>query len=328
LLGVLGTAALLLGACGGQTSAPSSGASGGGPNIYLTGGHADDVFWSRVKRGADDAGLVVKAEGGSVNWLSPVTFDNMGPDMAKLMQTALNQGASGLITGDWVPAAQDPVLQQYAAAKIPFLLYNTGTIDMAKKLGALNYIGADDYTGGKVGGEYLGTMGAKHALCVNTIPGQTNSEARCKGLRDGLTESGGTSTDLPLPITTFQNATAVAQAVKAALVNDPTIDSVLTTGSVDATSAASGIDQAGLTGKVKLGTFDMDDANLQRIKAGTQTFCIDQQGYLQGYLAVSLMNGYIKWGINLPVSPIPTGPAIVDSSNVDTVAAGVKAGVR
>src|SRR5690349_9042606 len=34
--------------------------------IFVIGGKPDDPFWSIVKRGAEDAGIVAKAQGGSV----------------------------------------------------------------------------------------------------------------------------------------------------------------------------------------------------------------------------------------------------------------------
>ncbi len=61
-----------------------------GAKIFVIGGKADDPFWSIVKRGAEDAGKLVSAEGGSVTWLAPRTYDNLGPDAAKLIQTALS----------------------------------------------------------------------------------------------------------------------------------------------------------------------------------------------------------------------------------------------
>jgi simple sugar transport system substrate-binding protein len=72
----------------------------------------------------------------------------------------------------------------------------------------------------------------------------------------------------------------------------------------------------------------MDEANLARVKSGKQGFCIDQQPYLQGYLATSMLFTYLKWGLSLPGRPTLTGPAIVDKTNVDAVVAGAKAGVR
>jgi simple sugar transport system substrate-binding protein len=66
----------------------------------------------------------------------------------------------------------------------------------------------------------------------------------------------------------------------------------------------------------------MDETGLKRIKDGKQLFSIDQQPYLQGYLAVSLLNGFVEYGLDLPTKPVLTGPGIVDATNVDATMAG------
>jgi simple sugar transport system substrate-binding protein len=313
------------------STAPSQASAGGsvkGANIFVVGGKPDDPFWSKVKKGVDDEAKVVEAYGGSVTWLAPQNYDNLGPDAAKLIQTALTQNPSGVIGPDWVPEAEDPAFQAVVAAKVPLIIYNAGGIDAANKLGALDYVGNDEYTAGLGGGEYLGQNGVKHILCVNTLPGTTNIEARCKGLADGIAKSGGTSTELPLPSSQFNDQSAIAQAVKAALAKDSTIDAAVAISAGDATALASGIDQAGLTGKVKLGSFDFDSTGLQRIQAGTQMMAIDQEPYMQGLLSVALLNSYILFGIDLPQKPINTGPGIIDASNVAAAVAGAAAGAR
>ncbi len=172
------------------------------------------------------------------------------------------------------------------------------------------------------------SRGQEHVLCVNTVPGSVNQEARCAGLADGVEESGGEGEQLPLPSSNFGNPTAVSQAIKAALLKDDSIDAVVTIGTADADAAYSGIEQAGVADQVKFGTFDMDATQLKRIKDGDMLFCIDQQPYMQGYLAVSLAHSYVRYGIDLPQRPLLTGPAIIDAANVDTAIAGAKAGVR
>ena len=299
-----------------------------GAKIFVIGGKADDPFWSKVKRGADDAGLVVKAQGGSVTWLGPQTYDNLGPDAAKLIRTALSQHPDAIVAPDWVPEAEDDALKAVVAAGVPLIVYNAGGIEAANKVGAMNYIGNDEYVAGVAGGEYFGNHGAKKVICVNTLPGAANTEARCKGIADGIAKHGGASDELPLPSTSFGNPTAVAQAIKAALLKQSTVDGVITISAGDANSAANAISQAGGADKVKLGSFDMDEATLQRIKGGTQLFAIDQQPYLQGYLAASLLNGLVNFGLDLPTKPILTGPGIVSAANVDATLAGATAGVR
>src|SRR6185503_11523427 len=61
-----------------------------GAKIFVIGGKPDDPFWSKVKKGADEAGKVAELSGGSVTWLGPQNYDNLGPDAAKLIRTALS----------------------------------------------------------------------------------------------------------------------------------------------------------------------------------------------------------------------------------------------
>ena len=75
------------------------------PRSLSSAAKPDDPFWSKVKKGADDAGLVAKATGGSVTWLGPQNYDNLGPDAAKLIRTALSQHPDAIVGPDWVPEA-------------------------------------------------------------------------------------------------------------------------------------------------------------------------------------------------------------------------------
>jgi simple sugar transport system substrate-binding protein len=299
-----------------------------GKNIYVVGGKADDPFFAVIKKGVDDATRSVEAYGGSVNFLQLQTYDQIGPDAANLVRTAINQGADGIAVPNWVAEAEDPAIKAAVEAGIPVMLYNSGGMEKAQELGAINYVGSDEYLAGKAGGEYMAEQGAANVICVNTVPGAANLEARCKGVVDGMTESGQTGAQLPLPATSFGNPTAVAEAIKAKLLNDPSIDGIVTISQADADSAANGIMQAGGQGRVRLGGFDMNSTILDRIQSGQQLFAIDQQPYLQGFLATSLLHSHAAFGTNVPTSPILTGPAIVDSSNVEQTLAGAEQGTR
>jgi len=297
-------------------------------DIFVVGGKPDDPFWSIVKRGAEDAGLVVSAQGGSVTWLGPQNYDNLGVDAAELIRQAIDQGADAIVGPDWVPEAMDPAFRAVVEAGIPLVIYNAGGIAAADRLGAMNYVGADDYKAGVAGGEYLTAAGRKKGVCVNTLPGAANIEAYCSGFVEGMTNGGGAGTVLPLPATSFGSATAVAQAVRAHLLQDPAIDAVFTVGNVDANSAISGLEQAGKAGQVQVCGVNFDETILTNIKDGRQACAIDQQGYHQGFLAVSILNSYVNYGLTVPTREILTGPGIIDASNVEATMAGVKAGTR
>jgi simple sugar transport system substrate-binding protein len=321
--------ALTLAACSsGNAGGDASSKPTGGIKVYVVGGMPSDPFWSVVKGGAEAAAHAVEAAGGSVTWLGPQNYDNLGPDAGKLVDDAIAAGAQAIVVADWVPDAENEAIKRAVAAGIPVIHYNAGGLEQANATGALTYIGADDYLAGVAGGEFAAKNGAKNILCVNTVPGSANQEARCKGIADGAKKNGAKSSQLPLPSSNFGNPTAVTNAVKAALTKDTSIDAVITIGVQDADSSFAAIEQAGLTGKVLLGTFDLSESQLARIEAGTQLFAIDQQPWLQGYLATSAAWQFAQYGI-LPASkPLLTGPALVTKDNVAVVKAGVKNKVR
>jgi simple sugar transport system substrate-binding protein len=292
-------------------------------NIAVVGGKNDDAFWNLIKKGVDDARLVVEANGGKVNYLRLQTYDNFAPDVVQLIQTAISQKVDGLVIPNWVPEGEDPAIREAINAGIKVILMNAGGHEKAK-----DYVGSDEYIAGVAGGEYFAKQGKKNVICVNTVPGAANQEARCKGVIDGITKAGGAGKQLPLPATSFGDATAVAEAIKATLLQDSKIDSVLTISAGDADSAAIGIMQAGKTETALLGTFDLNQSGLDRIKDGTQGFAIDQQPYLQSLLAVTLLASAIDFGTDLPTAPLLTGPNIVDKSNIQTTLAGVAKGAR
>lgn len=297
-------------------------------NIAVVGGSNDDAFWNKIKKGLDDATPGIVANGGSVNYLRLVNYDNFAPDVVQLIRTAISMKVDGLVIPNWVPEAEDPAIKDAIAAGIKVILMNAGGADKARELGAINYVGNEEYPAGLAGGEYFAKHGQKNVMCVNTLPGTANIEARCKGIKDSMEKAGVKSFQLPLPSTSFGNPTAVAEAIKAELLKDDSIDGVITISAGDGDSAAIGIDQASKTGKVALASFDMNEAGLARIKEGKQSFAIDQQPYLQGYLATSLLASAIDFGTSLPTFPVLTGPGIVDASNIDATLVGVQKGAR
>ena len=81
LMKLIATAALL--------AATATAAMAEGARIAVVGGKSDDPFFAKIKKGIDDAAMVVKAHGGSVNYLQLQTYDNIDGDAANLIRTAI-----------------------------------------------------------------------------------------------------------------------------------------------------------------------------------------------------------------------------------------------
>ncbi|HRO10940.1 substrate-binding domain-containing protein [Amaricoccus sp.] len=221
-------------------------------NIAVVGGKTDDEFWNRIKKGLDDAALIVGQQGGSVSYLQLQTYDNLGPDAAQLVRTAISQGVDGIAVPNWVPEAQDEAIKAAVDAGIEVILINAGTIDKARELGAINYVGSDEYVAGVAAGEYFGEHGAKNIVCVTAVPGAANHEARCQGVVDGAASKGAAASKLPLPGSAFGDRVAIAETIKATVLQDDTIDGIITTSATDADGGAIGLSQAGKTETVML----------------------------------------------------------------------------
>lgn len=95
-------------------------------NIAVVGGKNDDAFWNLIKKGVDDARLVVEANGGKVNYLRLQTYDNFAPDVVQLIQTAISQKVDGLVIPNWVPEGEDPAIREAINAGIKVILMNAG----------------------------------------------------------------------------------------------------------------------------------------------------------------------------------------------------------
>lgn len=296
-------------------------------DIAVIVGSAQDGFWNMVKKGVDDATLMVEANGGTVNFLQTQNYDNFGPDLASLIEQAVAQGVEGIAIPNWLPDSETPALQAARDAGVVITSFNAGQSEMGN-YDALNYFGSDEYLAGVAGGKYLAEKGAKRIMCHIQNPGAINLETRCKGVEDGAKEAGAEAYILRVPANLDQDMVGTSEAMKAEMIADPSIDAVITLAAWAADAAASSIDQLGKTGEIQLGSFDMSDSVLERISAGTQAMAIDQQPYLQGFLATSMLFANLKFGTELATKPVLTGPAIVDASNVETAIEGVKLGAR
>lgn len=352
LIAIVMLAGLLLAACGAPAAAPAesaatavqgeeaataqvqedlvaqSGEAGGAGarKICMIGGA--DAFFAVVKNGADAAGAAVEAAGSEYVWIVLPNYDNIGPDMVKLTEQAVAQGCTALAVAVWDGAAQAPAIQAAVDAGVNVFMYNSGLPLLEDgTVPAFGYFGTDEYKAGLALGGYLAEQGGKHIVCVNTQPGAVNHQQRCSGAIDGMVAAGGKGEELILPAETFGDAAAVSAAVQAKIAEDPTIDSITTGSAADADAVAEALSSMG-NSDVRQGSFDVSANILDRIASGEAVAAVDQQGWLQGWYAVSHAWYYDQYAILPATTTILTGPALITKDNVATVQLAVKSGQR
>jgi simple sugar transport system substrate-binding protein len=87
------------------------------------------------------------------------------------------------------------------------------------------------------------------------------------------------------------------------------------------------VGDAGMTGKIKVATFDLSADFLKAVAAGNAAFAIDQQQFLQGYLPVVFLANYAKYGL-IPGGNVPSGPNLITKEKAAQVVELSAKGIR
>jgi simple sugar transport system substrate-binding protein len=320
LLAVLLLAAAACSETGGkQEEAPAAGAGAGQANTpemtvaMITHGAPGDTFWDIIRKGAEAAAA-------KDNVKFQYSADPDSGKQATLIQSAIDAKVDGIAVTLPDPPALAPTVKKAIDAGIPVVAFNAG-IGKYQESGALSYFGSDESLAGETAGKRASDEGYKNLLCVIQEQGQVQLEARCDGVKKTFTGNWQkiyvNGRDLP----------SVRSTIGAKLAQDKNIDLIVTLGAPIALNAIDAVKEAGSSAKV--GTFDFNPQIPPKITSGELVWAIDQQPYLQGYLAIDSLwlyknNGNILGGGQATL----TGPYLVDKSNIDVVGKFAEAGTR
>ncbi|MFD7533078.1 sugar ABC transporter substrate-binding protein [Streptomyces sp. NPDC059849] len=281
-----------------------AGAAAGTPRMKIamvTHSGEGDTFWDIVQSGAKQAAAKDNAE-------FLYSANKEGKEQAQLVQAAIDQKVDGLIVTLAKPEALKDVVAKAVKAGIPVVTINSGA-RFSKEIGALGHIGQDEQVAGEAVGDELDARGRRKALCVIHEQGNVSLEERCAGVRKTF---GGTVENLNVEGTDMPAATS---SIEAKLQVGKDIDAVVTLGAPFAAASVKAKEGSGSTAEID--TFDLNAEVVERLKAREVGFAVDQQPYLQGYLAVDELwlnrtNGNVVGG----GKPVLTGPAIVTAKDV------------
>lgn len=276
-------------------------------------GAPGDTFWDLVRKGAEDA-----AKKGNIELR--YSSDPQAPNQANLVQSAIDSGVDGIAVT--LPNAQaiGPAAKAAVDAGIPVVGLNAGMNDY-QDYGLTGFFGQDEKVAGTLAGERLKEEGAKKVLCVIHEQGNSSQEARCQGVKDG---AGANVENLYV---NGQDLTSVTSTIQAKLAQDPSVDYVMSLVAPVGLAAVNSVKDAG--SQAKVATFDTNAELVEAIKDGRIRFAVDQQPYVQGYMAVDSLWLAMRNGSTIGGGrPVYTGPAFVDKGNVDKIEEAAKAGLR
>lgn len=318
---IAASATMVLAACssGGKTETTTDSTAAAAAEktmtiIMVTHQAPGDTFWDRIRKGAEAAAA---KDGVDFQY----TNDPDATKQAQLIQAAIDKKPDGIAVTDPNTGAVGDAIKKAVAAGIPVSMFNAGGPD-ALGLGAIGYFGQSESDAGFAVGEKAAADGGKNLLCVIQEQGQSQLEARCDGVAKGAAGA-----KVERLYVNGRDDADVTTKIQAALTQDKTVDYVITLGAQFALDAGKAVKSAGSSAKV--GTFDTNEELIKAIQAKEVTFAIDQQPYLQGYLAVDSIWLYKTNGNTLGGGQnVATGPAFIDATNVEAVAGFAANGTR
>lgn len=277
--------------------------------VFVTHGQANDNYWTVVKAGltAASAALHVK-----VDYQAPTTFDVV--KMGQMIDAAAASRPDGLVVTIPDAAALEGPIKAAKAAGIPVAVIDTG-LEQVKPWGLDLYIGGGaEYPNGLNAGKLLAKSGVKEAMCVNHEVGNVSQDERCRGLADGLKDTGGTVDIVAVTL----DPTDATRRVEAFMASHKNVDAMVMLGTTLVGPMLSMLDERGMGGKLKIGVFDLSPEVLDAITDGKILFGLDNQQVLMGYLPVAVLTAKAMYG-TIPTEDIITGPILVKKDTAASV---------
>jgi simple sugar transport system substrate-binding protein len=272
-----------------------------------------DTFWDKIRNGAEQA---AKDHNITLNYSNDPDAGNQ----ATLIQNAVSSNVDALATTMPNPEAIGPAAQKAVAAGIPTVAFNAGK-DSYKDYGIGMYFGSDeDLAGQTVGTKLVQQSPGGKTICVIQEQGQVQLEARCAAVKK-------TDPSSEVLYVNGRDLPSVQQTIGAKLQQDPSITSVVALGADIALASQKAKADAG--SQAAVATFDLNADVAKQIQDGGISFSVDQQPYVQGYLAITALWLNLTNGNDIGGGgPVLTGPSIVDQKNIGPIVEYTKNNTR
>jgi ribose transport system substrate-binding protein len=297
-------------ASSGSSTTSSASSSGKTYKLSFIQGVAGDGFYVTMGCGMQ---AEAKKLGDTVNIQGPAQFDSTLQNPIIESVTA-SKPAAIMIAPDDVTASQTPI-DEAMSAGIKVVLVDTTLNDPA---GAISQISSDNLAGGAdafAAVKQLVPAGGQ-VLVVNTKPGISTTDERTTGFANAA------KADSKYTYVGVQydqdEASIAAQVTLASLQKNPGIVAIFATNLFSAEGAATGIRQAGKSGKVKIVGFDAEPDEITALQQGTVQALIAQSPYTIGTDAVDQAIDALT---GKPTTPkIGTKFTIITSANLSSAA--------
>jgi ABC-type sugar transport system substrate-binding protein len=313
---VLGVGLAACSSSGSGSSSKSSGSSSSSgftkKNLELVVGTKSDDFYITMECGAE---AEAKKLGAKLTVNGPADFSV--PEQTPILNSVAATKPDALLVAPTDAKALDPELQRIQSAGTKIVFVDTSSSDTS--LG-VSRITSDNTGGGKLAADNLGqSVGGKGTVAViNVNPGISTTDARIAGFNAEMKAKYPNVKVLSVQYDNDSSATAASQ-VASDIAAHPNLSGVFATNVLSAQGAATGVQHAGKTGKVKVATFDAEPQQITFLKSNTIQLAVAQDPYQEGIdgvqQALNAANGKAVTK-NIGTALVAITPANVNAANV------------
>ncbi len=274
-------------------------------------GLENNPFWIPVKEGAQAAAAELAAYNTTVDWIVPGethTADNFSGGIEAAI--AQEYDAIATIAGD---AGLVPFINAAVAAGIPVATFNSET---DAENGRMFFVGADLYLQGQAAGKAMAEAigGAGKVGIITGFFAVEAHELRRTGFVDYLTANNPDIEIVAEVENTDQGDIAYTQAQDFMTANPDLAGIYVTAGGPFGAAAA--VEDAGMTGVVKVIAFDFVNETMEYVQKGVIYATLGQNPFAQGHdPAVRLFN-YLVGGVVPTCARMVTEASVVTQDNI------------
>lgn len=270
-------AAGLVSACG---SSGGGGGSSAKKTMELIVGTKSDDFYVTMECGAKKE---AKKLGVKLTVTGPATFSV--PQQKPLIDAAQVSKPDALLVAPTDSAALNPDLLKVQKGGTKLIFVDTSSADPS--LG-LSRISSDNAAGGRLAADSLGKLlnGKGTVAVISVAKGVSTTDARVQGFQQEMAAKYPGIKLLPEQNDDADSVTTATSFIEGDISAHPTMNGAFAANVITAEGAASGIQHAHKTGKVKLATFDADPTQVADLKNGSVQLAIAQEPGVEGADAV------------------------------------------
>jgi len=291
--------------CGGQTSRKTT--------IAVVPKGTTNEFWKSVHAGAIKAGREFGVE---ILWQGPLREDDR-EDQIKIIDTLVNRGIDGLVLAPLDEKALRQPVANAVRAGIPVVIVDS-RLDSEEPV---SLVSTSNLLAGQMAGQHLAKVlgGKGNVIMMRLHEGSASTTAREQGFLDAVAAFPGitviSSNQYAGPSTegAYRTGENLLASNKAAQGN---VQGIFTPNESTTFGMLRVLEDARLTGKIRLVGFDSSDKLVQGLRAGAIDGLVLQNPFGMGYLGVKTLVRAMR-GERVETI-IDTGVVVVTRENMDT----------